>query len=79
MTAPIYQPLHPCGAVARATLLPPGAIVVADTEETVERIARALHRLEGGNADQWALEQDARRSGREQARSVLAALREAGK
>lgn len=64
----------------RAALLPPGAIVVSDTEETVERVARAIHAENVAACDGVTEWEDACESVRQftmcQARAVLAALRE---
>lgn len=70
---------------ARAAL-PPGAIVVADTEETVERIARAINANERAEPRRYWTDHAGRdRSesdedhAKRKAAAVLAALREAGK
>lgn len=64
----------------RAALLPPSAIVVADTPETVERVARAIHAENVAACDGVTEWEDACESVRQftmcQARAVLAALRE---
>jgi flagellum-specific peptidoglycan hydrolase FlgJ len=60
---------------ARAAL-PPGAIVVADTEETVEKIAESVQQFAQESLDGvWRV----RATPDQVARAVLAALREAGK